>query len=122
MIDLEAGPIYVQIGKNVRRFLARESIKPGDKLPSARELAQILGVNPNTVVHAYSTLEIEGIIETKRGLGTFVRLDAPVGTTKGEMLKNAAQGYANEVRALEVSEEDAISVLKEVLKDVGGAT
>ncbi|MCK4599675.1 GntR family transcriptional regulator [Candidatus Bipolaricaulota bacterium] len=117
-IDMEAGPIYVQIGQNVRRLIAREDLRPGDKLPSARELAQVLGVNPNTVVHAYSRLEFEGIIETRRGLGTFIRLDAPVQMTKKEMLKKAAQRYAAEVRALDVSQEEAISMLKEVL-DVG---
>ena len=109
-----AGPIYVQIGENVRRLMARGKLNPGDRLPSARELAQTLGVNPNTVVHAYQMLEIEGMIETRRGLGTFVRADAPVKTTKQEMLRKAAQRYASEVRALDVSQEEAIRTLKEV--------
>ena len=115
IIDMDAGPIYVQIGRNVRRFLARGDLSLGNKLPSARELAQVLGVNPNTVVHAYSRLENEGIIETRRGLGTFVRADAPVGTMKQEMLKDAANHYADEVRALDVSEKEAMNLLKEVL-------
>ena len=114
-IDMTAGPIYVQIGQNVRRFLARGDLSPEDKLPSARELAQTLGVNPNTVVHGYSKLEAEGIIETRRGLGTFVRADAPVATMKQEMLKSAAGRYADEVRALDVAKKEAMDVLKEVL-------
>jgi GntR family transcriptional regulator len=113
-IDMNAGPIYVQIGQNVRRFLARGDLEPGEKLPSARDLAQTLGVNPNTVVHAYSRLENEGIIETRRGLGTFIRADAPVGTMKQEMLKGAATRYADDVRALDVSKGEAMDVLKEV--------
>jgi len=121
ILDMEAGPIYEQIGQNVRRLIAREVLRPGDKLPSARELAQTLGVNPNTVVHAYSRLEIEGMIETRRGLGTFIRLDAPVKTTKKEMLTEAAKRYAAEVRALDVSQEEAMNVLKEVL-DAGTAS
>jgi len=112
---MEAGPIYVQIGENVRRLIAREDLRPGDKLPSARELAQVLGVNPNTVVHAYSRLEFEGIIETHRGLGTFIRADAPVMRTKKGMLKKAAKRYVAEVRALDVSQEEAMDALKEVL-------
>ena len=112
---MEAGPIYVQIGENVRRLIAREDLGPNDKLPSARELAQVLEVNPNTVVHAYSRLEAEGIIETRRGLGTFIRADAPVRTTKKEILSKAAQRYAAEAQALDVSEEEAIGMLKEVL-------
>ncbi len=111
---MEAGPIYVQIGENVRRLMARGELNPGDKLPSARELALALGVNPNTVVHAYSKLEIEGVIETRRGLGTFVRADAPVKTTKHEMLRKAAKRYVQEVQALDVSKEEAIQTLKEV--------
>ena len=111
---MEAGPIYVQIGENVRRLMALGELNPGEKLPSARELAQVLGVNPNTVVHAYQMLEIEGIIETRRGLGTFVRADAPVTATKQEMLEKAARRYANEVQALGVSQEEAIEALKEV--------
>lgn len=112
---MTAGPIYVQIGQNVRRFLARGDLFPGNKLPSARELAQVLGVNPNTVVHAYSRLESEGIIETRRGLGTFVRADAPVATMKQAMLKDAAKRYADEVRTLDVRRKEAMDALKEVL-------
>jgi len=111
---MEGGPIYVQIGENVRRLMARGEVNPGDKLPSARELAQVLGVNPNTVVHAYQMLEIEGVIETRRGLGTFVRADAPVMSTKQQMLKKAAKRFASEVRALDVTQEEAIRTLKEV--------
>jgi len=120
-IDMEEGPIYVQIGENVRRLMARGELNPGDKLPSARELALALGVNPNTVVHAYQMLEIEGVIETRRGLGTFVRADAPVKATKKEMLSKAAKRYAQEIQALDVSKEEAIDVLKEAL-DVGSAS
>jgi len=54
------------------------------------------------------------VIETRRGLGTFVRADAPVKATKQEMLKKAARRYAGEVRALGVSQEEAIEALKEV--------
>jgi len=111
---MKAGPIYVQIGENVRRLIAREDLRPGDKLPSARELAQVLGVNPNTVVHAYSRLESEGVIETRRGLGTFVRADVPVRSTKKEMLEKAAQRYTAEVRSLDVSQQEAMDALKEV--------
>jgi GntR family transcriptional regulator len=113
-IDMAAGPIYIQIARNVRRLLARGELSPGDRLPSSRELAQTLGVNPNTVVHGYSKLEIGGVIETRRGLGTFIRADAPVGPMRQEMLRDAASGYADEAIALEASREEAIDVLKEV--------
>jgi len=115
LIDMDAGPIFVQIAENVRRFLARGDLAAGEKLPSARELAQRLSVNPNTVIHAYSELEGHGVIETRRGLGTFVREDAPVETMQRDLLKSAAMQYAKEFGRLGVSAREAIAVLQEVL-------
>jgi len=114
-LDMNAGPIFVQIAQNVRRALARGDLSPGEKLASARELAQILGVNPNTVVHAYMELERQGVIEKRRGLGTFVRKDAPVAVMREEMLRSAATSYAREIRRLGIPSSEGISVLKEVL-------
>ena len=113
-LDMDAGPIFLQIGRNVRALLARAELKPGDKLPSARDLAQRLGVNPNTVVHAYSQLEADGVIETKRGLGTFIREDAPVTVMQREMLQTAAESFVTETTRLGVPRDEALAVLKEV--------
>ena len=113
-LDMDAGPIFLQIGRNVRTLLARAELKPGDKLPSARDLAQRLGVNPNTVVHAYSQLEADGVIETKRGLGTFIREDAPVTVMQREMLQTAAESFVTETARLGVPRDEALAVLKEV--------
>ena len=114
-LDMNAGPIFVQIAQNVRRALARGDLSPAEKLASARELAQALGVNPNTVVHAYMELERQGVIEKRRGLGTFVRKDAPVAVMREEMLCSAATSYAREIRRLGILSSEGISVLKEVL-------
>ncbi len=114
-LDMAAGPIYLQIARHVRRALARGVIRPGDKLPSARELAQRLKVNPNTVVHAYAYLEREGMVETRRGLGTYIREDAPLRVSKQELLIAAARRYAREVRALSVPAAEAVKVVQEVL-------
>ena len=118
---MAAGPIYQQIAHHVRRALARGMINPGDRLPSVRELAQRLKVNQNTVVHAYSQLEREGIIETRRGLGTFIKADIPIAVSQRELLKQAAQRYAQEAKALSVSSEEAVRIVREVLDagDVG---
>ena len=114
-LDMDAGPIFLQIGQNVRALLARGDLMPGEKLPSARELAQRLGVNPNTVVHAYGALEAENVIETRRGLGTFVREDAPVAAMRKDLLYSAAAAFATEIRRLDVPREEAVAVLKEVI-------
>jgi GntR family transcriptional regulator len=112
-LDMSAGPIFEQIGKNVRRSLARGDLQPGEKLPSARDLAQELGVNPNTIVHAYAQLEAQEIIEKRRGLGTFVREDAPVGTMRSEMLMGIVETFVDEIRKLGVDQEEALTALKE---------
>jgi len=113
-LDMDAGPIFEQISKNVCRLLARGDVEPGAKLPSARDLAQLLSINPNTVVHAYGQLEVQGIIEKRRGMGTFIRADAPVARLRTEMMRAAAAEYAKESRGLKASLVEASSTLKEV--------
>jgi GntR family transcriptional regulator len=116
-LDMGAGPIFEQIAKNVHQMLARGALRPGDKLPSARDLAALLSVNPNTIVHAYQQLEADGVIEKQRGLGTFVRDDAPVTGLKKDMLHQAAGVYAAECVQLEASLEEATRTLEEVWHD-----
>ncbi|UCF10667.1 MAG: GntR family transcriptional regulator [Candidatus Bipolaricaulota bacterium] len=119
-LDMSAGPIFEQIGHNVRRMIARGGLRPGDRLPSARDLAERLGVNPNTVVHAYQQLERTGTIETRRGKGSYVCEDAAVAAMRTEMLAAAATAFANESRRLGVTREEALHTLKEVW-DAGNA-
>jgi GntR family transcriptional regulator len=112
-LDMDAGAIFEQIAKNVRRLLARGDLRPGEKLPSARELAATLSVNPNTIVHAYGELEAQGIIEKRRGLGTFVREDAPVETMRKDMLRDIVETFVEEARRLGIDSEEAMAALKE---------
>lgn len=65
-------PIYVQIMDEVRRGRVLGTLRAGDALPSVRQLAAELGVNPNTVQQAYRELEREGLVQVRRGQGTFV--------------------------------------------------
>jgi len=65
-------PIYMQIINQVKRATASGLMKAGDQMPSVRELAIELTVNPNTVAKAYQELEREGVIRTVRGVGTFI--------------------------------------------------
>lgn len=113
-LDMDAGPIYLQIGTRVRERLARGDLKRGERLPSARELAARLSVNPNTVVHAFERLEADGVIETKRGLGTFVREDAPIEAIRDDSLVSAAARFVGEVRRLGVAWKESVRALKEV--------
>lgn len=65
-------PLYEQILDQVRSAIAKGEIELGDKMPSVRELAQELRMNPNTVMRAYQELERDGLTEKRRGQGTFV--------------------------------------------------
>ena len=66
-------PLYAQIASRVRVAVAAAELQPGDALPSVRQLAARLRVNPATVVQAYRDLETEGFVEMRQGTGTFVR-------------------------------------------------
>jgi len=112
-LNLSAGPIFVQIARCIREQLARGELRPDDKLPSARDLAATLGVNPNTIVHAYGELEAEGIVEVRRGLGTFVRQDAPVERLRRAMLRQIATRFVDEARRLGVEDDEAAAALEE---------
>jgi GntR family transcriptional regulator len=70
-------PIYLQIAEAIRGGVAAGTYRPGEALPSLRELAITLRVNPNTVQRAYDELSREGIVEARRGLGLFVAERAP---------------------------------------------
>jgi GntR family transcriptional regulator len=68
----DSRPLYVQIMDEIRRALVRGTLRPEDPLPSVRELASTLQVNPRTVSQAYAELEREGVAYVRRGQGTFV--------------------------------------------------
>ncbi len=75
LIELDSAdprPLFRQIADEVQRSIAVGILRPGDALPAVRELAGELKVNANTVQHAYRTLEREGSVHVRRGLGTFV--------------------------------------------------
>jgi GntR family transcriptional regulator len=72
-LDLHSGvPVYRQIIDQVRGAIASAALAPGDQLPTVRQLAVDLAINPNTVVRAYRELELGGLLETHQGTGTFI--------------------------------------------------
>lgn len=72
-LDLQSGvPVYRQIIDHVLAGIASGALQPGHQLPTVRQLAVDLAINPNTVVRAYRELEIRGVLDTHQGTGTFV--------------------------------------------------
>ena len=70
-------PIYQQLTAQICAAIARGRVRPDERLPSVRELSQLLVVNPNTVARAYTELEREGVLYTRPGLGVFVGHSRP---------------------------------------------
>ena len=68
----DATPIYAQLERGLRAAIAAGRLRPGDQLPTVRQLAVELKVNANTVARVYTDLERAGILETRRGVGSFV--------------------------------------------------
>ena len=66
-------PTYVQLAQQVRNALRLGLLRPGDQLPTAREVVAGLAINPNTVLKAYRELEREGLVSPRPGAGTFIR-------------------------------------------------
>ena len=72
-LDSRSGvPAYLQLVQQVRHAIRLGMLRPGDQLPTVKEVVAGLTINPNTVLHAYRQLDMEGLVEGKRGVGTFV--------------------------------------------------
>lgn len=77
-LDLRSGvPVYRQIMDQVMGGIAAGTLASGDRLPTVRQLAVDLSINPNTVIRAYRELEIRSVLETQQGTGTFISRQTP---------------------------------------------
>lgn len=111
----DPAPIWRQIEEGIRRLIALGALQPGGAVPSVRDLARDLRVNPNTVARAYQRLSESGVLMVKRGEGTFVA-DAPSQPRKAERndaLRDAASRYASTAIAVGVGVSDAVEVLEQ---------
>ncbi|WBS00773.1 GntR family transcriptional regulator [Pseudoduganella sp. SL102] len=113
-----AEPIYRQLIEQVRRLAAAGVLAPGDTLPSVREVAGTLAVNPMTVSKAYNLLEMEGALERIRGQGMQVAQRKPGGQKEREaLLRPSLERAAREARQLELDDHTILELFKQVLKE-----
>lgn len=101
----DAKPIYEQIKEGLRKLVVSGALSVGDKLPSVRELASQLAINPNTIQRAYRELENEGYIYTLVGKGTFVAESKNIDNTRETELLQEFDELVTELLYLEVSKE-----------------
>lgn len=110
----DAAPIWRQIEEGIRRLVATEMLLPGMAVPSVRDLAKDLRVNPATVAKAYQRLTDAGILTVKRGEGTFVAESPPVMhlNQRKDVLREGAIRYATVAATIGATPEEAIEELK----------
>ncbi len=120
----DAVPIWKQIENEIRRLVAVGKLAPGNAVPSVRELAQELRVNPATIQKAYQRLCDEGLLAVKRGEGTFVSEKPPAmrKADRREALAPAALRFATLAATLGASRDEAIAEVDAAFERLGGTT
>jgi GntR family transcriptional regulator len=120
-------PIYAQLERAIRFAIVTGRLSVGDQLPTVRQLAVDLRVNANTVAKVYAELERTGVVETRRGVGTFVRTsDLPMsagatgrkGATERERkLRGLAERFLADAHALGFSPEEMLEHLRGIVEE-----
>ena len=113
-------PIYAQLERGIRVAIATGRMQSGDQLPTVRQLAVDLRVNANTVARVYLTLEREGVLITRRGVGTFIADSVPRSAHAGHRERRLAahiDRFLTDSAALGYSPREAVKELTRRLKE-----
>jgi len=118
-LDFRSGqPIYVQIVEQIRTWVAEGALKPGDQLPTVRQLATELRVNFNTVARAYRILDEAGLISTQQGRGTYI-WEAPSEETlqriRQQSLQALAKQFINEAARLGATPPEVLAGITDLI-------
>jgi len=109
-------PIYAQLERSIRSAIATGELEPGAQLPTVRQLAVDLSVNANTVARVYAQLERDGMLETRRGVGTFVRESPSPGATRAHRereLRELIQRFVGDAALLGFTLPELINQLRD---------
>jgi len=119
-LDLHSGvPVYRQLIDQVRGAIASGALSAGDQLPTVRQLAVDLAINPNTVLRAYRELELGGLLETQQGTGTFITdRKPPKSTVERERQLNQIVGeFLARAGAAGFTVEELLKELRELAQE-----
>ena len=107
-------PIWMQVATCIKTDMVTKKLLPGDKLPGGRELALRYTINPNTAARVYQELERQGLVETRRGMGTYVT-DSPekIAALRADMARTAVRDYLDKMRALGYGRAEALRIIEE---------
>jgi GntR family transcriptional regulator len=110
-------PTYLQIVQQVRQAVRLGVLQPGDRLPTVKEVVGSLAINPNTVLRAYRELDLEGMTEGRRGVGTFVAQGvSSLPATDVEDLRGALQRWVTRARGAGLDAEDMAALFAECVR------
>lgn len=106
--------VYLQIAERIKKSVLSGVYPPGVQIPSVRQLALEAAVNPNTVQHAFTELEHQGIILSRGTQGRYVTEDTEtIEACRLEMARQYVQGFLKDIEQLGISEDQAITMIKE---------
>ena len=116
-------PIYLQIIEAIKRRAVRGDFGPGDPLPSVREMARNMKVNPNTMARAYMELEREGFTLTQRGTGSFITKDATrIEDERERFIAMAVDRFLDEIGMLGLEEPQIEAILETLIAKIKDPT
>jgi GntR family transcriptional regulator len=108
---------YLQLVHQVKQALRLGLLRPGDQLPTAKEVVAQLGINPNTVLKAYRDLEREGLVAARPGQGTFVQQSLVSPSLAGtDRLQRALAGWVQDARAAGLTTEDMAALFDQAVR------
>jgi GntR family transcriptional regulator len=113
-------PLYAQLERAIRVAIATGRLRPGDQLPTVRQLAVALRINANTVAKVYGELERAAVLEARRGVGTFVRHvgEATGRSDRWAQLTRLADRFLSEAASLGFAADEAIGLLETRWQDM----
>lgn len=110
-------PVYVQLIEQIQAGIISGAFKPGDKLPSVRDLASEAMVNPNTMQKALSELERTGLIFTNRTSGRFITSDdTMIKQLKGLSARDLVEEFLTKMKQLGFEQEESLTIVTEIVK------
>jgi DNA-binding transcriptional regulator YhcF (GntR family) len=110
-------PTYLQLVQQVRQAVRLGILKPGDQLPTVKDVVGSLAINPNTVLRAYRELDVEGLVEGRRGVGTFVvGEEAPVPADDVKVLRSSLQRWIARARDAGLDDEGIAALFTDTLR------
>ncbi len=110
-------PTYLQIVQQVRQAVRLGILHPGDQLPTVKEVVEQLTINPNTVLRAYRELDLEGLVEGRRGVGTFVASGKPpLPPEDVRALRSSLQRWLDRGRAAGFDDENLLALFADTLR------